>query len=180
MPWPLAAICLAGVLATGSRGGLIGLGVMLVAGIFVGGRWRMRAIVLLATSALALVVYVNLIASSAAVQHLSSSNSSGRTDLWTVGVRMWEANPVLGVGSGNYINAAIHYVDQPGALTRADLIVDVPHVAHNTYLQVLDDMGVPGLLLFLTLVGVSLRAAFSAARDSRHPGIRHSVCLLGA
>jgi O-antigen ligase len=165
-----AAICLAGTLATGSRGGLIALGVMLLAGIFVGGRWRLRAIVLLAASALALVLYINVLASPAAVEHLSSSNSSGRTDLWTVGVRMWEANPVLGVGSGNYINAAIHYVEEPGALTRADLIVDVPHVAHNTYLQVLDDMGVPGLLLFLTLIGASLRAAFSAARRFESSG----------
>ena len=77
---------------------------------------------------------------------------------------MWEANPVLGVGSGNFDVAAIHYVQKAGAITRADLIVDVPHATHNTYLEISDELGIPGLLMFLTLAIASISCALRAAR----------------
>jgi O-antigen ligase len=83
---------------------------------------------------------------------------------------MWQANPILGVGSGNFINTAPYYVDQVGPLTRADLIVDVPHVAHNTYLELLDELGVPGLLAFLMIVIASIAAAIQAARIYERSG----------
>ena len=47
-------------------------------------------------------LYLFVLAPSSAVQHLSSNSSSGRTDLWKVGLKMWEANPIAGVGSGNF------------------------------------------------------------------------------
>ena len=42
--------------------------------------------------------------------------------------------------------------------------LDVPHVAHNTYLEILDELGVPGLLAFLTIVIASIGSALRAAR----------------
>ena len=153
-----------GLLDTGSRGGFVALAVVLVAAVLLGGRWRGRVAGLLLIVAIVTPVYLFVLAPSAAVQHLSSSSSSGRTDLWKVGLKMFEANPVAGVGSGNFTVASIHYVQQAGEITRADLIVDVPHAAHNTYLEIIDELGVPGFLMFLTIVIGSISAALRAAR----------------
>ncbi len=153
-----------GLLDTGSRGGFVALAAVLVAAVLLGGRWRGRAAGLLLIVAIVTPVYLFVLAPSAAVQHLSSSSSSGRTDLWKVGLKMFEANPVAGVGSGNFTVASIHYVQQAGDITRADLIVDVPHAAHNTYLEIIDELGVPGFLMFLTIVIGSISAALRAAR----------------
>jgi O-antigen ligase len=153
-----------GLLDTGSRGGVVALGVVLVAAVVFGGRWRARAAGLVLLVAVLAPFYVLLLTPSAAVQHLSSSTSSGRTDLWKVGVRMWQANPVVGVGSGNFALAAVHYVQSAGPLSRADLIVDVPHATHNTYLEILDELGVPGLIAFIVIAVASISSALRAAR----------------
>ncbi|MBV9472449.1 MAG: O-antigen ligase family protein, partial [Solirubrobacterales bacterium] len=142
----------------------------LVAGVLFGGRWRGRALVLLIVAASGTGLYLTLLAPSSARQHINSTSSTGRTDLWKVGVRMWEANPLVGVGAGNFPNSAIHYVQGAGPLTRADLIVDVPHVTHNTYLQMLDELGIPGLIAFATLSLASISAAIGAARRYERAG----------
>lgn len=153
-----------GLLDTGSRGGFVALAAVLVAAVVLGGRWRGRAAGLVVIVAIVTPVYLFVLAPSAAVQHLSSSSSSGRTDLWKVGLKMFEANPIAGVGSGNFTVASIHYVQQAGDITRADLIVDVPHAAHNTYLEIIDELGVPGFLMFMAIVIGSISAALRAAR----------------
>ena len=153
-----------GLLDTGSRGGFVALAAVLVAGVLLGGRWRGRAAGLMLIAAIVTPLYLFVLAPSAAVQHLSSNSSSGRTDLWKVGLKMWEANPIAGVGSGNFAVASIHYVQQAGDITRADLIVDVPHATHNTYLEIIDELGVPGFLMFLVIVIGSISAALRAAR----------------
>src|SRR4051794_30630003 len=77
---------------------------------------------------------------------------------------MWRAHPVNGVGVGNFQTSSVHYLLKPGAIKRGDLIVTQPKVAHNTYLQVLAEMGVVGLVLFLTILLFALWCAFRAAR----------------
>ncbi len=159
-----------GLVDTGSRGGFVALATVLLAGVLFGGRWRGRAAQLMLIVAILTPVYLLVLTSTAAVQHLSSSSSTGRTDLWKVGIKMWEANPIGGVGSGNFEVASIHYVQQVGAITRADLIVDVPHVAHNTYLEIIDELGLPGFLAFIALAIGSVACALRAARIYERAG----------
>jgi len=165
-----AFLCMFGFVNTVSRGGLVALGCALVAAILFGGRWRGRAISLAVVGVAAIGLYFSVLAPLAQRQHLSSTSSTGRTDLWKVGWKMFGANPITGVGSGNFPTAAINYVQAAGPLTRADLIVDVPHATHNQYLDVLDELGVPGLLALVGIMVVSLRAALLAARRYERAG----------
>jgi O-antigen ligase len=164
--WCLVAglVCVLGLLNTVSRGGLVALVCMLIAGAIFGGRWRSRAIALLVAGVTALGIYYAILAPGSARSHAASSSTSGRSDLWKVGWRMFQANPILGVGSGNFNHATIHYVADSGALTRADLIIDAPKVAHNVYLEVLDDLGIPGLAAFLTVLVASIALSLRAAK----------------
>lgn len=167
-----ALICLAGAIQTLSRGGLIALAAVMVAAVCWGGRWRRAAATLLALTAVGVVTYFAVLAPVASTQRVTMSDSSGRTDLWTVGVRMFEANPLTGTGSGNFPDSSRRYLNVPGTISRADLIVDDPHVAHNIYLELASDLGLPGLLLLLTIMLSCLRAALRGARDfGRHGDI---------
>jgi O-antigen ligase len=158
-----AVIMAIGLVDTGSRGGLIALGAGLAGAIVFGGQWRARAVQVAAVAVVLVPFYLFVLAPSAAVQHLNEDTSSGRTDLWKVGLKMLQTNPILGVGAGNFQVAEVHYVQQVGQITRADIIVDAPRVTHDTYLELADELGVPGLLAFLAIALGSISCALRAA-----------------
>lgn len=75
--------------------------------------------------------------------------SSGRTEIWAYGMEMAKDNP-LGVGPNGFKELARFYMP-PDVLTfRPDAEYGV-RSAHNTYLQVLVEQGVLGLILWLGL-----------------------------
>lgn len=166
-----AATCIFGILLTLSRTGMVAGLVVALASVVLAGRRRGW------TAAIALIVvfagfgYFTAVASQEARDRITDAgNGTGRTDLWEVGRRMVAANPVIGVGAGNFQQASIHYLFEPGLLTRTDLIVDSPKVAHNTYLGILAELGVVGLALFMTLIAACLTFAYKAAQNFRARG----------
>jgi O-antigen ligase len=159
-----AAVCLAGLFLTLSRAGLVALGGALVAAVFVGGRRRLGAGLLALAIGLTALGYFSFAASEQARERVTTLGSgTGRTDIWTVAWRMVDDDPVRGVGAGNFQTASIHYLLRPGAILRDEFIVDKPQVAHNAYLQVLAELGVPGLVLFAGLLVAGVVAAWRAA-----------------
>jgi O-antigen ligase len=106
---------------------------------------------------------------------------TGRTDIWTVGWRMVQGAPLQGVGAGNFPIVSIHYLLEPGALLRDDFIVsDKPKVAHNTYLEVLAELGIIGLTLFLIVICFAIGCAVRAARYAATVGDRDMDILARA
>jgi O-antigen ligase len=158
-------ICAVGIFLSLSRGGLIALAVLLVAGPVLGGRWRGVMCGFLVLVAAAGVLYFTQIASLPARERITTADGgSGRSDLWKIGLRMVKAHPVGGVGVGNFQDVSADYVLQPGIIVRAELIFSsVPKITHNTYLEVMAEMGIPGFLLFIVIavgcLGCALRAA---------------------
>ena len=159
------ALCAAGIFLTGSRGGLVGLGVALAAFLVIGTRWRGRIMVIAVILAVAGLGYFEYIASPDVRSHVSTVGSgTGRLDLWTVGWRMVEANPLVGVGAGNFPVDSVHYLLQPGAIERGDFFVGTPKVTHNSYLELWAELGIVGLTLFLIILAFCVRCALRAAR----------------
>ncbi len=157
-------LCAGGLFATFSRGGLIALGFAMVAGIFLAGRWRRVAVGSLVLVSLTAVTYFAVFAPQASRDRvLKADGGTGRTDIWRVGSRMVSAHPVRGVGSGNFKISSIHYVLKPGSI-KYDYFIDHPKVAHNMYLHVLAELGIVGLLLFVSIIAFALRSALHAAR----------------
>ncbi len=179
-------LCAAGVFLSLSRGGLVALGAMLLAGTLLAGRWRLALTGILVLVAAFGVLYFTEIAPLPARERVTMSNGgSGRSDLWKIGLRMVQAHPVGGVGVGNFQVVSPDYVLRPGIVGRADLIFSPePKIAHNTYLQVLSETGAVGLALFLALVlgclACTLRAArLWAARENRTMEALARSILLG-
>lgn len=172
-----SVVCAVGICLTVSRGGLVALGVVLVGSLAFAGRWRSAAAPAAVLTALLAVVYFTAIAPPEARERVTTlGGGTGRIDIWTVGWRMVEANPVRGVGAGNFQVSSVHYLLEPGAIRRADFIVDRPKVAHNIYLQVLAELGVIGLALFLGIIGFAVGCAARAARlFERHGDVAMEV-----
>lgn len=153
------------VLLTLSRGGLLALGVALLAAVLMAGRWRPAALAAAAVLAVGAVAYFAAFAPAEARERVTQvDGGTGRADIWTVGWRMVEDEPVQGVGAGNFETSSVHYLLQPGALVRDDFIVDTPKNAHNTYLEILAELGVVGLALFLAVIAFSLTCTLKAVR----------------
>ena len=161
----VALLSMSAVFATASRGGIVALAAALFAAVALGGPLRPRFALAAVTVVVVGVGYFAIFASAAQVDRLSvSDGGAGRTDIWKIGWRMVEANPVHGVGAGNFPVSSIHYLLEPGAILRDEFIVDRPAVAHNMYLEVLAELGVVGLTLFLTFILISLSTGIKAAR----------------
>ena len=160
------AISAAGIFLTGSRGGLVALAVAMLAFLLTGSRFRGRLVLVAITLAFATVGYYNNIASLETRERLTDVESgSGRTDLWEVGWRMVEDQPVRGVGGGNFEAVSPSYLLQPGVIERAELFIGSdPKVAHNSYLEIWAELGAVGLFLFLFILGFGLVSALNAMR----------------
>jgi putative inorganic carbon (hco3(-)) transporter len=161
-----AALCLAGVFLTGSRGGLVALAVALFAFLLIGRRFRGRTLLLIVAAVLAAVGYYTNIASPEARERIAEAESgTGRTDLWVIGWRMVEAEPLHGVGAGNFTEVAPGYLLQPGTIERSDFVIGPsPKGAHNMYLHLWSELGTVGFVLLLFVLGFGVYAAAQAAR----------------
>jgi len=181
--------CFLAAMLTGSRGGIVALAAMLLAAIVLGGRWRPRVAVLSILAALLAVFYIGALAPAAIRDRIKTTtetqqtNVEGRATLWKVGQRMVRAHPLNGVGADNFQTSSRHYLLQPGAVYRSDVIILTPQVAHNTYLQIAAELGLVGLFLFGTIVvfsvGCLVRAAgnFGGRGDVKGEALTRAVAV---
>ena len=164
--WLLLAFTLVtvGFFATQSRGGLIALAVATVAALVLSPRQRVRILRLVALAAVAAGVMLAFRPDALGRITDLGGGSSGRSDLWNVGWHVFTGHPLFGVGIGNFEVVEAHFVLRPGSISHIAYLTDVPHLVHNTYLQLLAETGLIGLAGFLIVVGASLRAAWFAIR----------------
>jgi putative inorganic carbon (HCO3(-)) transporter len=173
---------------TASRGGVVALGVAMIAAIVLGGRWRIQITILVALFGAMTYIYFAAVAPPYIRDRIISPNvgqekiEEGRTTLWQVAWRAFQANPVKGVGSGNFSLVSRNYLLEPGVLARTDEIVgDNPKVVHNSFLEVATELGVVGFALFASIVLFSLGATMRASRLFRLIGDRRmqavSLCI---
>ncbi|WP_410671567.1 O-antigen ligase family protein [Amycolatopsis sp. cmx-4-68] len=158
-------VLVAGATATFSRGGALGLaaavGWLLVRRVL---PWR----VLPAAAAAAAVLGVGALLFAGpqlerAVQEksfIAASNVDTRELRWQAAARMLTAHPVLGVGPGGFRE---HYAAESH---NAEVDEQTP-VAHNMYLEVAAELGLPGFALF---AGVVTTAAVASERTIRRAG----------
>ena len=156
--------CAAGVLLSFSRTGLVALAVALVGAVVFGGRWRTGAAVLLLILAVGMTTYITSVAGPEERARVTKlDGGTGREDIWAVGFRMIRDSPTNGIGAGNFPISSVHYLLEPGAIQRAEFIVDTPKVAHNMFIGIWAEIGLVGLTLFLIVIGFSISSAARAA-----------------
>jgi O-antigen ligase len=177
---PLTSVIALSLFMTQSRGGLVALGVSFLAGLAIGGRARARVLVALLVISATGFVYYGFFASTEArhrVTSYSAESSAGRSDLWAVALREFETKPITGFGAGNFVAAKPGFALESVNISRLDRVVDDPVIVHNTYLEVLAELGSVGLLLLASVLAGSLLAAWRGIRTLERHGAHDAASL---
>jgi len=171
--WPLriaavfgVAACLAGIIATHSRGGTLGLIVAVVMFALLSRRKAIATVcVLVATSGVLLFAPTSFWQRNE-TDSLGSEDLSiaGRLEAWQVAGRIFEERPILGVGEGAFLAAWDHY-----APIDSNRLFGQHYVAHNLVLEVLGQLGLIGLIGMTGFIIAGLWSAWKA-RDGELGG----------
>jgi len=140
-------VTLLAIVATQSRGGLLGVGGVLLAIAPPAPRWRLPFLTVGALFVAGLFVVSGIGERSVVLEGGGDLDPSamGRLSAWTTAVHMALARPLNGVGLGNFV--AQYYFFSTEWTGR-------PYAAHSTWFQVLGEIGVPGFITFVALIGV--------------------------
>lgn len=163
---------IAAVIATQSRGGLLGMvGVFGVIG------WRMvkNKMLLITAGVIGLMVLfavagISSRASGGAHEEGIDESAMGRIYAWEAAIRMATGRPLTGVGLDNFVPNYFFYSDHWDGMN---------HAVHSTWFGVLAETGFPGIIAFLTMIVVTGRSLLHALRlienDSAPMAVRASA-----
>ena len=132
------------IIYTYSRGGFIGLCVVLLL-LLVKAKRKILSFTLLV---IGIILFFNFVPQeykdriSTVQNYEEDSSAMGRINAWRVAINIGKARPLTGIGPQNFLQAWSLF-DTQG---------DRPHVAHNSYFQILADSGFIALGLFLLLI----------------------------
>lgn len=144
------------ILFSESRGILIGL-VALLPLLFLGTRRHagITAIFLVVT------IVVGVIALPATFEDRileslegADRGGAGRYDIWGIGWEMWQSYPILGVGSGNFVEEFRSFLFKTPS---AHIALGSGISPHNIFLNVLAETGLVGFSIFLIMVLAMIR-----------------------
>jgi hypothetical protein len=96
-----------------------------------------------------------------------------RAELGKVSFRLARRDPIFGIGLGEFQRASKAEID-PALIQRFPISARGEN-AHNNFLQILVELGVLGLVGFLWLPAVAIRAAARAVADDRRPNVQHAI-----
>ncbi len=163
-----------GIMVTFSRGGYLAFGLGLVVVSFLRSKWMLLAMV-----GVILIAMMNPVILPAGVRYRLSqtfekkvsnqsseaelegaleSSAQTRVQVWKGAVEMIKDHPILGVGYDMFLYQIEFYWVQRR-----------PIDAHNTYLIIAAEMGIPALLVFLWLIMIVMWNTFMLYRTTQDP-----------
>jgi putative inorganic carbon (HCO3(-)) transporter len=180
--WPAVvlatfALALITLALTQSRGGILGA----AAGLLVVAMWRERRFAwVIGAGALSLLALVALGYGGALMEFVlrmdaRSATLASRLEVWQRGMMMVRDFPYTGIGIGTYDTVA--HLLYPFFIAAPDEVV--PH-AHNQFLQVAVDLGIPGLIAYLGLLVAFGVCAVRAYRAHPETCVRGLIVGLAA
>jgi O-antigen ligase len=166
-------VILVSIAATLSRTGLVTLAAVVLLSIVLPWRAFFRTRGQKATYFFALLgagAVGAVVASSALLARINESGSSGdrgsgRIDLWAAAFHAFHAHPWLGIGAGNFPLQVVDLLQQtPGVVDTAGYVARLGRVVHNSYIELLTELGVVGFTIFVSMM---LLTAYSLVRSAR-------------
>jgi O-antigen ligase len=148
-----AFLTFAAVTLGASRGGFLGITLM-VFYLIIRSRKPARNLAFVVIVAIPVLI----VAPNSPIQRFFHPDSGDKASVskhlvgWEAGLNMIRKNPIAGVGFGNY-KAVVTRYDKTGEV-RLD-----PHVAHNAYLEIAAETGLPAILVFWSLLGTAIYSA---------------------
>jgi hypothetical protein len=147
----------AAIIATQSRGGLLGM--MAVFGVVGSQGIKSKAVLislaLIATIGLFAVAGISERSSGGVAEEGIDESSMGRIYAWKAAWHMATARPLTGVGVDNFVSNYYMY---------SEFWDGKNHAVHSTWFGVLAETGFPGLIAFVVMVAIMATTAFKANR----------------
>jgi O-antigen ligase len=174
MGFGVAVLLLVAIMLTGSRGGVLCALVVLVVSAALG---HHRFVTLLSAGLVAAALTVVILLAPAVVpDRLASTDSTGRIDIWKVGVAACMTHCAYGTGWGTF---GLVYADTLPSVTNAAVTPSgVFFEPHNIWILAAVETGILGLLLMTTGLGLVVREAVRIPRAQRGPPMSALVGLL--
>ena len=166
--WALLLLLLFGVLMTGSRGGLLSTAVVLGTVLLLSPARRSTRLGLVGAAAvLVIVVFVAAPGGVGARQLKEGTSSSGRSDIWAVGLHSCRLYCLTGAGGGAFPTVYHQELEAtPEARIQERGSTFEPH---NIFLLAVIEVGVIGLLLILVGLGSAFVTSLRLPVDLRAP-----------
>ena len=156
------------ILLSGSRGGILGMGAAFIAYIVTREKQWKLLIVGVFLAAIGLIVMplslkqrIGLVEADGNV----GNNLDRRMTYLMLGEEIIKENPVLGIGLDGFATA---YAQSEYRFLSSS---SRGRIAHNTYLEIATGMGIPGLILFLILIGYAYFKVLAMARNKALPDL---------
>ncbi len=169
------AVLLVGMIRSGSRGGFIALfavvGFVLLGFTTVPARARLAgfvAILAVVFGAASDRYWTQMQTMLNPHEDYNLTSDAGRLKIWERGLGYMAAHPLMGVGGQNF--AVAEGTISPLARRQERGIGVRWGAAHNTFIQVGAELGVPGLLLFIGLIATAFRSLRRVTRRSARAG----------
>ncbi len=90
---------------------------------------------------------------------------SARVSIWRVGWEMVKANPVIGVGLQNFPSQFEEYIEAAGVAGERGIYPG--RDPHSIFLSLLAELGIPGLMVFIVLLGAIFKRLLQYKDDRR-------------
>ena len=157
------AVYAVALVETQSRGGLIATGVALIVACIVAGPVRTQTIALVVVIVSVGLTYYAVFAPASLKQRVtdvSQQGSASRTDTWQIALHVASDHPLLGAGLGNFPVIESRYIPDSIDLLSAKLVLNTRLVVHNTYFELLAELGVVGFGLFIAVLLSTIAVAW--------------------
>lgn len=180
----LVLLYLVNIVGNGSRTGWIGMLIAVSVFLFFSLKGMQKLLYLGGglISILLIFIMLSLFTNLATTERITGEGQSGQASIqnrlarWEMASRMVRDYPVMGIGTGNFLNAQYHYApDMPLVPNH----VDTPMDPHCAYFQILAENGLAGIILFaLLLLSVLREILFSIWKaPSRNFQLMAYACL---
>lgn len=174
----MAVLLLGGIVMTGSRGGILATVVAVVVLLVAAarGRGRLLSYGLIGATVAAFVFFAHPF--GLAERTVETTSSSGRTDIWKVGAAACPQYCGLGSGWGTFRDV---YAETQASVPDARVLVGAGNYeAHDVWLLVAIELGVPGLVLLVTGLGLVFVEALRLPAVLRGPPLSALVATVFA
>ena len=175
----IAVLMLAGILMTGSRGGMLATGVAMLALTMANGAGRAKLLSLTLVGALLVVLVFVFKPLGITEREVETTSSSGRTDIWRVGLAACPQYCPVGAGWGTFPDV---YAATQSSVPDAAVLVGKggSYEPHNVWFLAAIELGVPGLLLLALVFVLTFVDAVRLPPSLRGPPVAAFVATIFA
>jgi O-antigen ligase len=175
----VVALMLIGIVMTGSRGGMLATGVAMIALTLANGAGRGKLLGFTLVGALLVTLIFVFKPMGLTQREVETTSSSGRTDIWRVGLAACPKYCPVGSGWGTFPDV---YAETQASVPDAAVLVGKggSYEPHNVWFLAAIELGVPGLLLLALVFVLTFVDAVRLPASLRGPPVAAFVATVFA